>query len=79
MAGVFDVQGFGFLANFNGQFGSSAAQAAMAEIAGTNANSIELAPHLFTQTKTSNDVFADPAPPNLIVRQPNDCTTTDLQ
>jgi hypothetical protein len=62
MAGVFDVQGFWFLSNFNGQFGSSAAQAAMAE---TNANSIELAPHLFTQTKTSNDVFAYPAPPNL--------------
>jgi Ca2+-binding RTX toxin-like protein len=60
MAGVFDVQGFGVLSNYNGQFLSSAAQSAMREIADTNSNSIELAPRLFTQSRTSNDVLADP-------------------
>ncbi len=58
--GVFPVQGFGFLANYNGAFVSSSAQAAMQEIADTNANSIELAPRIFLQTKTSNDVISDP-------------------
>jgi hypothetical protein len=60
MAGVFDVQGFGLLSNYNGQFLSSAAEAAMGEIAGTNANSIELAPRIYVQTGTSNDVIDDP-------------------
>lgn len=61
MAGIFDTQGFGFLSNYNGAFTTSAALAAMQEIAGTNANSISLAPRIFTQSKTSNDVIADPA------------------
>jgi serralysin len=61
MAGVFEVEGFGYLSNFNGDFGSPAGLAAMQEVAATGANSIELSPRLFTQTKTSNDVIADPA------------------
>jgi len=60
MAGVFDVQGFGLLSNYNGQFLSSSAHLAMQEIVGTNANSIELAPRLFMQSRTSNEVLADP-------------------
>ncbi|EKS29196.1 glycoside hydrolase family 113 [Afipia felis] len=60
MADVFPIQGFGFLSNYNGAFVSSSAQAAMQEIAGTNANSIELAPRIFLQTKNSNDVIDDP-------------------
>ncbi|KRR02995.1 glycoside hydrolase family 113 [Bradyrhizobium valentinum] len=60
MAGVFPVQGFGFLSNYNGAFVASSAFAAMQAIASTNANSIELAPRLFMQTRTSNDVVADP-------------------
>lgn len=60
MAGVFDVEGFGFLSNYNGAFVTSAALAAMQAIAATNANAIELAPRIFTQTGTSNDVIADP-------------------
>ena len=60
MAGVFPVQGFGFLSNYNGAFVASSAFAAMEAIASTNANSIELAPRLFMQTRTSNDVSADP-------------------
>src|SRR5919108_519713 len=60
MAGVFNVEGFGFLSNYNGAFVAGSALAAMQAIASTNANSIELAPRLFMQTRTSNDVFADP-------------------
>jgi Ca2+-binding RTX toxin-like protein len=60
MSGVFDVEGFGFLSNFNGAFVTSAADAAMKDIAATNANSISLAPRLFTETKTSNAVIVHP-------------------
>jgi Ca2+-binding RTX toxin-like protein len=60
MAGVFPIQGFGFLSNYNGAFASTSAKTAMQEIADTNANSIELAPRIFLQTKTSNDVISDP-------------------
>jgi Ca2+-binding RTX toxin-like protein len=60
MADIFPVQGFGFLSNFNGAFASSSAKTAMQEITGTNANSIELAPRIFLQTKNSSDVIDDP-------------------
>ena len=60
MAGVFSVQGFGFLSNYNGAFVTSAALSAMQAIAATNANSISLAPRIFTQTGTSNDIIIDP-------------------
>jgi len=60
MAGVFPIQGFGLLSNYNGAFASTSAKTAMQEIADTNANSIELAPRIFLQTKTSNDVISDP-------------------
>ncbi|MGB5904049.1 MAG: carbohydrate-binding domain-containing protein [Xanthobacteraceae bacterium] len=60
MANIFPVQGFGFLSNYNGAFVSSSAQTAMREIAGTNANSIELAPRIFLQTKNYNDVIDHP-------------------
>lgn len=61
MAGAFTVEGFGLLSNFNGAFVTSAAHDAMQAIANTNANSIELAPRIFTDTKTSDDVVADPS------------------
>ncbi|MCA6107773.1 glycoside hydrolase family 113 [Bradyrhizobium cenepequi] len=60
MAGAFTVEGFGFLSNYNGAFVTSAARDAMQAIADTNANSIELAPRLFMNTRHSDDVFADP-------------------
>src|SRR5215207_5954300 len=60
MADVFSVQGFGFLSNYNGAFVTSAALSAMRAIAATNANSISLAPRIFTQTGTSNDIIVDP-------------------
>jgi serralysin len=60
MAGVFAVEGFGFPSNYNGAFVAPAAQSAMQAIAATNANAIEVAPRIFTQSKTSNEVIADP-------------------
>jgi serralysin len=60
MAGVFSVEGFGFLSNYNGAFVTPAALSAMQAIAATNANTIQLAPRIFTQTQTSNDVIHDP-------------------
>ncbi|WP_027578337.1 carbohydrate-binding domain-containing protein [Bradyrhizobium sp. Ai1a-2] len=60
MAGPFTVEGFGFPSNYNGAFVTSAAHDAMQAIADTNANSIELAPRLFMNSRNSNDVFADP-------------------
>lgn len=56
MAGVFDIQGFGVLSEYNGSLVSNAAKSAMQQIAATHANSIELAPRFFTQTGTSNEV-----------------------
>jgi Ca2+-binding RTX toxin-like protein len=60
MAGVFQVEGFGFPSNYNGAWVTSAALSAMQAIAATNANAIEVAPRIFTQSKTSNEVIADP-------------------
>jgi serralysin len=60
MAGVFDVQGFGVLSNFNGNLVTSSAKSAMQDIAGTGANSIELAPRIYTSTRTSSSVLNTP-------------------
>jgi len=60
MAGVFSVEGFGFPSNYNGAFVTPAALSAMQAIAATNANAIQLAPRIFTQSQTSNVVIADP-------------------
>ena len=60
MAGVFSVEGFGFLSNYNGAFVTPAALSAMQAIAATNANTIQLAPRIFMQTQTSNDVIHHP-------------------
>src|SRR5438477_11477923 len=61
MAGVFAAEGFGFPSNYNGAFVAPAALSAMQAIAATNANTIQLAPRIFTQNQTSNIVIADPA------------------
>lgn len=61
MAGVFDTQGFGVLSEYNGSLITNAANSAMQQIAATNANAIELAPRIFTETGTSNAVVAPPA------------------
>lgn len=60
MAGVFNIQGFGFKSDWNGEFRTGAAQSAMQGLAATNANAISIAPRLFTASMTSNEVIADP-------------------
>jgi len=61
VAGIFDVQGFGALSEWNGQFSSASAKQAFQTIASLGSNSIELTARIWTQTGTSNSVFADPA------------------
>jgi Ca2+-binding RTX toxin-like protein len=57
MAGVFDVQGFGVLSDYNGALVTNAATSVMHDIAATGANSIELAPRIFMSTRTSTNVL----------------------
>jgi hypothetical protein len=58
---IFDVQGFGALSEWNGQFSSISAQQAFQTIAALGSNSVELTARIWTQTGTSTAVFADPA------------------
>ncbi|MEH2511494.1 hypothetical protein V1291_002848 [Nitrobacteraceae bacterium AZCC 1564] len=60
MAGVFDIQGFGFKSDWNGEFRTSAAHDAMEGLAATHANAISIAPRFFTGGKNANQVIADP-------------------
>src|SRR6266567_7649338 len=61
VAGIFDVQGFGALSEWNGQFSSASARQAFQKIASLGSNSVELTARIWTQTGTANSVFADPA------------------
>ena len=61
MANIFDVQGFGALSEWNGQFSSASAKQAFQKVASLGSNSIELTARIWTQTGTSNSVFAEPA------------------
>ncbi len=60
MPGVFDVQGFGFQSDWNGQLVTDAAQEALNRISATNANAISVVPRIFTEQASSNQVFAHP-------------------
>ncbi|MEH2614350.1 glycoside hydrolase family 113 [Bradyrhizobium sp. AZCC 1693] len=61
MTNIFDVQGFGALSEWNGQFSSLSANQAFETIASLGSNSIELTVRIWTQSKTSTSVFAEPA------------------
>ena len=61
MANLFDVQGFGALSEWNGQFSSASAKQAFRSIASLGSNSIELTVRIWTDSGTSNAVFAEPA------------------
>ncbi len=61
MANIFDVQGFGALSEWNGQFASASATQAFKTIASLGSNSIELTARIWTQSATTNSVFAEPA------------------
>jgi hypothetical protein len=58
---IFDVQGFGALSEWNGQFSSTSATQAFRTIASLGSNSIELTARTWTQTGTTDAVIADPA------------------
>jgi Ca2+-binding RTX toxin-like protein len=60
VAGIFDIQGFGALSEWNGQFSSVSAKQAFQKIASLGSNSIELTVRIWTQTGTSTSVFAEP-------------------
>ncbi|KRR24135.1 hypothetical protein CQ14_15560 [Bradyrhizobium lablabi] len=49
------------MSEWNGQFSSASAKQAFQKIAALGSNSIELTARIWTQTGTSNSVFADPA------------------
>jgi hypothetical protein len=61
MASLFDVQGFGALSEWNGQFSSASAKQAFQTIASLGSNSIELTARIWTRSGTTDDVIADPA------------------
>lgn len=61
MANLFNVQGFGALSEWNGQFSSASANQAFQTIASLGSNSIELAVRIWTASGTSSTVIADPA------------------
>jgi hypothetical protein len=61
VASIFDVQGFGALSEWNGQFSSVSANQAFQTIASLGSNSIELTVRIWTQTGTTDTVIADPA------------------
>jgi hypothetical protein len=60
VANLFDVQGFGALSEWNGQFASLSATQAFQQMAALGSNSIELTARIWTATKSGTDVFADP-------------------
>jgi hypothetical protein len=61
MVGVFETQGFGFHSDWNGELVSTAARAALNDIAATNANAISIVPRIFTSDRNSNEVVSDAA------------------
>jgi hypothetical protein len=60
VANLFDVQGFGALSEWNGQFSSASADQAFQTIASLGSNSVELTARIWTDSHTSTDVIADP-------------------
>jgi Ca2+-binding RTX toxin-like protein len=58
MAGVFAIQGFGFQSDWNGQLVTPAAREALSGIVETNANAVSIVPRIFTEERTSNQVFS---------------------
>jgi hypothetical protein len=60
VANIFNVQGFGALSEWNGQFSSASANQAFQTIASLGSNSIELVARIWTASGTSSTVIADP-------------------
>ena len=60
MAGIFQVQGFGALSEWNGQFGSASAAQEFQNVAALGSNSIALTVRIWTDSKTGSTVIAHP-------------------
>ncbi len=60
MANLFEVQGFGALSEWNGQFASASAAQSFQQIAALGSNSVSLTTRIWTTNKTTGDVFAHP-------------------
>lgn len=58
MANLFEVQGFGALSEWNGQFASASAAQSFQQIAALGSNSVSLTARIWTDNKTTSDVFA---------------------
>ncbi|MDB5501170.1 MAG: hypothetical protein JWR89_1072, partial [Tardiphaga sp.] len=61
MAGIFQVQGFGALSEYNGQFSTASAAQSFQNIAALGSNSVALTARIWTDSKTGSTVIADPA------------------
>lgn len=61
MAGIFQVQGFGALSEYNGQFSTASAAQSFQNIAALGSNSVALTVRIWTDSKTGSTVIADPA------------------
>lgn len=61
MTGIFQVQGFGALSEFSGQFATASAAQSFQTMAQHGANSVSLTDRIWTSNKTSSAVFEDPA------------------
>jgi hypothetical protein len=60
VANLFEVQGFGALSEWNGQFASASAAQSFQQIAALGSNSVSLTARIWTDTKSTSDVFAHP-------------------
>ena len=60
MAGIFQVQGFGALSEWNGQFGSASAAQAFQNVASLGSNSVALTVRIWADSKTGSTVIAHP-------------------
>jgi hypothetical protein len=60
MAGIFQVQGFGALSEYNGQFATASAAQSFQNIAALGSNSVALTVRIWTDSKTGSTVIAHP-------------------
>ena len=61
MAGIFEVQGFGALSEYNGQFSTASAAQSFQTLASLGSNSVALTVRIWTDSRTGSTVIADPA------------------
>jgi len=60
VANIFQVQGFGSLSEYNGQFSTASAAQAFQSMAAIGSNSVALTVRIWTDNKTGSTVIADP-------------------